>query len=229
MELKKLLIPCVAVILYSIAFGQEGSVNSKGVNEPFISEDRKLPEVIAYGLAWPSAEEMYNKTISAPPEAEQSVEAAISKCVKPAFYDANAVPKLISLGDWPRPYSVTRIKQFKKSEYTFHIYDDKRNLFIAVKRDDGKNIWDITKDHTIFVSQIIGTFFLNENIGPCPDKEMHYIPNKGGTEGFYYAYLPMDKRDFWSVYMWTDGKIVALRICKNFEEDKKKGYPPPRK
>lgn len=224
MKLIEILIPCVTMFLCGVAFSQDGSVNSTDLNRPFLTEAtaRQVPEWVAYGLAWPSTEEIATQKISTSLEIQQTVQRILSQCMISSLYDPNSVRKLISLGDWPAPYAVTRIMQFKKKGYIFHTRDSKESLFIGIKRHDDRHIWNMTKDHEKFVFETIETFFLNENVGPRPDKKMHYVPNKGGTEDFYYAYLPTAKKDFWAAYMWTNAKIIVLRVDKVSEQDKKK-------
>lgn len=224
MELKKnlVLFPWVILILCNITFCQEAPVGDPNLNKPFVTDLRKAPELIAFGLAWPSAQQLVNQKISTDRKAQENVERVISKCLKPSLYDPNFISKLISLGDWPDSNCVARITQFKKNKYIFHVHDNKGSLFIAIKRTDGNDIWDMTRDHSKFVSQTIETFFINENVGSHKNRKMYYTPNKGETEGFHYVYTPANRKDFWSAYMWTNGKVVVLRIDKLFEEDKKK-------
>lgn len=227
MKLKKklVLLICVMLLLCIFAYCQQTLADSSEPNKPFITDLKKVPEVIAFGFAWPSAEEMSRRKFSPSSETEQQVRTVILKCLKPNFYDLNehkTFPKLTWLKDWPIPKQVTRIKQFKSKDYILSIYDNDTNIFIAIKRADGNDVWDMNKDHSKFVPQTIEKFFINENVGPHKGEKMYYTPCKGKAEGFYYVYFPADEEDFWGAYMWTNGKIIALRVCKLFEEDKKK-------
>jgi hypothetical protein len=224
MEPCKALVVFITIFLCSIAFCQEKPTEDADPNRPFIDAEslRQVPKVIAYGLVWPSSQEMDSKRISTSSEVQQHEQTIITKCMKPSLFDPNAAPKLTSLCGWPKPNSKTRITRYRKKDYIFNIYDDKGNLFVGIKRADGNDIWDMSRDHSEFVSWSVNKFFLSKNVGPRPDKRMHYVPNKDGTDSFYYGYLPAADKDFWAAYIWTDGKIIVLRTCKRFEEDKKK-------
>jgi hypothetical protein len=220
----KTLVVFITIALCGIAFCQEKPAKGSDPNKPFIDAEalRKVPKVIAYGFAWPSSQEMDSKKIPTNPEVQQHDQTIISKCVKPSLYDPNTAPKLTSLRGWPRAKSITEIKQYARGDYICKIYHNKSSLWIGIKRADGKDIWDMSRDHSEFVTWSVNKFFLSKNVGPRPGKKIHYAPNKGGPREFYYFYLPSNKKDFWSTYIWTNGKIVALRMCKRFEEDKKK-------
>ncbi len=215
MKLEKNIIEALLVLMCSIAVCQAGSADGESPGESFVAEGVKLPPVIAYGLRWPTAEQISNKSIPTCAEAQHAVEEIMSKCMKATWYDPNSGPRLISLGDWPRLYAVTRIARFEKTGYVFQIYDNIAELFVGIKRSDGQDIWDMQKKDDNFISQMVSTFFNDESIGPRAGKEIHYVPNKDGSDGFYCVYLPRVNTVFSAAYMWTNGKTLALRVEKS--------------
>jgi hypothetical protein len=224
MNLKAIITVCVMMIFpYSIILCQESTANNKNLNKPFLTASQNVPKWVAWGLMWPSAQEMARQTDSTSATARKATENILQKCIKPYWYEPNSVPELISFRDRPDSnYVKVKITQFEKDGYIFHINDTNEILFVGIKRTDGQDIWDMNQPSSTFVPKVIEKFFLDESLGPRPGKEVFYAYNQDGTKGFYACYLPIDEKDFWASYMWTDGKIIVLRVDKLFEENKMK-------
>lgn len=211
------------MFLCSAVLCQEVSNGNKNLNKPFLTASQNVPKWVAWGLMWPSAQEMARQKDSTSATAQKATENILLKCVKSSWCEPNSIPELISFRDRPDSnYVKVRITQFEKDGYIFHINDSNGTLFVGIKQADGQNIQDMNQASSTFVPKTVEKFFLGENLKPRPGKEVFYAYNQDGTDGFYAYYLPTDNKDFWAVYIWTNGKIVVLRADKLFEENKKK-------
>ena len=146
-------------------------------------------------------------------------------CLKASFYDPNSRLNIISLLNWPKgpdPNLLTNITQYIKNDYLINVYDNVGSIFIGIKRLDDKAVWNMDQEHSEFLTWAIKEFFLSQNVGPQPNTEVHYVPNKNGTKDFYCAYLPLNNKNFWASYLWTDGYIIVLHMDKLYDLDKKK-------
>jgi hypothetical protein len=212
-----IIFPCNAVLC------QETSNGNKNLNKPFLTASQKVPKWVAWGLMWPSAQEMANQKDSTSATAQKATKNILLKCIKSSWCEPNSIPELISFRDRPDSnYVKVRITQFEKDGYIFHINDSNGTLFVGIKRADGQNIWDTNQPSSTFVPKTIEKFFLSENIDLREDKKLFYVPNKDGTEGFFYGYPPLDNKNFHFIYLWTNGEIILLRADKYFEENKMK-------
>jgi hypothetical protein len=223
MKTNKTLICVIIVSLCSISMSQENTY----VPKPFLNTEElaKVPDIIDAGLRWPSDPEIANKRVSISSENENQSRKTISKCLNSSLYDPNKTPSLISLLNWPKKTDSNipnSIVQYVKDEYIINIRYSIASIFIGIKRADGKDIWDLTRDHSEFVPWALNKFFVSQNVGPLVDKEMHYVQNEKGTKDFYYAYVHPDIDYFSPAYMWTNGKIIVLRVDQRYDEGKKR-------
>lgn len=218
------------------SISQEGTEQIKYPSEPkpFVKTEElgRIPKVVVSGLTWPTDEEIRNKRVSINSEIQNQINKTITKCLSISFYDPNNSPSIISLRNWPEgpdPNLLTNISQYAKKDYLINIHDKKGSIFIGIKRLDNKTIWNMDQEPSRFLPWAIKEFFVSQNVSPQPDKEVHYVPDKDGIRGFYYAYLPVNKKSFWAAYLWTDGNNIVLHMDKLFDENKaKKGIPAPK-
>jgi hypothetical protein len=215
----------IIMVVCNISMGQEKTfVPKQFLNQEEVS---KLPDVIFGGIVWPLDQDINSKKVSISSAKENQIRNTISKCLNKSIYDPNNPPSLITLRNWPEktdPNIQRTFTQYLKNEYIINICYVNKNPFIFViglKRFDGNDIWDMSRDHKEFVPWALNKFFIDQNIGLQNGKQMYYSPNEKGTKDFYYNFQPSDKNDFAFAYMWTNGKIIILRVDQPYIADKK--------
>ncbi|HUT31537.1 MAG TPA: hypothetical protein VMX13_17230 [Sedimentisphaerales bacterium] len=219
----------LVVLACSVGFCQRAATgDEQALGRPFLTETelKKVRDHLRAGLKWPSRQDILDHKVITDAKAREELRTILSQCLQPRWFDPNTAfdandPNaldVISLSKWPSvQVPIMELTQFRKHGHTFHI---SRNIhhdvtYIAVKRDDGGDIWDMTKDHASFLSflgETIEKFFIRKNLQPWKAKGCHYVPPKEGTDGFFYVYTPDVENHIWTAYMWTNGKVVELEL-----------------
>jgi hypothetical protein len=223
----------LVVLTCSVGSCQEAAVgDEQALGRPFFTEAELKKVPFGTALRWPSREEILDHKVITDGKAREELRTILSQCLQPRWFDPNTAfdandPNaldVISLSKWPseRVRVIVQLTQFRKHGHTFHIsrFDDDAT-YIGVKRDDGRGIWDMTKDHTSFLADTTEKFFIRKNLEPWKGKKCHYVPPKEGTDGFFYGYIPDVENHNWSARMWTNGKVVLLEIVSLVAKGKK--------
>ena len=153
MKTYKTILGLLIVTLCSISLSQENII----VPKPFLNEDEtaKLPDVIKHSLSWPTDQNIASSKVSISSEREEQIKKLISKSLNSSLYDPNKDKlNLITIKNWPvKAYFnlLTDVAQYKKGEYIINISHSDGGICFGIKRVDGNDIWDMSKDHTEFL------------------------------------------------------------------------------
>ena len=137
-----IVILCLTLVMSSQTFCQ--SANAKH-SDPLLSQVTQLPPVFDGGLVWPAAEELSVHAVPTDPQVLKDAEKTLTRSLKSSIYNPKKVD-LIPLKNWPNENVTSFVQQFLKDDCRFYVRCSQTQVWISIKRTDGQEIWDMSKD-----------------------------------------------------------------------------------